>query len=68
MNFVEDVKKYALEHYEEDGWDVVVECFSDEEIGEIIQRARTKKGAIEKMSKSIRPLADHRSEIEATIF
>ena len=68
MNFVEDVKKYALEHYEENGWDIVVECFSDEEISEIIKKARTKKGAIEKMSKSIRPLADHRSEIEATIF
>ena len=68
MNFVEAVKKHALDHYEEDGWDVVVECFSDEEISEIIQRARTKKGAIEKMYQVIKPIADHRSEIEATIF
>ncbi|WMI34803.1 hypothetical protein SEA_MARAV_81 [Streptomyces phage Marav] len=29
---VEHVKRYALEHYNDGGWDVVVECWGDEEI------------------------------------
>jgi len=29
---VEAVKKYALEHYEDGGWDVIVECWEDEQI------------------------------------
>jgi len=29
---VEAVKKHALEHYEDGGWDVIVECWEDEQI------------------------------------
>ncbi|MFJ6680571.1 hypothetical protein [Streptomyces werraensis] len=29
---IEHVKRYALEHYSHGGWDVVVECWEDEEI------------------------------------
>lgn len=29
---IEDIKKYALEHYSQDGWDVLVECYDDEDI------------------------------------
>jgi len=33
---VEPVKAYALEHYNDGGWDVVVECWSDVQIAELI--------------------------------
>jgi hypothetical protein len=29
---VDEVKAYALEHYEDGGWDVIVECWSDDDI------------------------------------
>lgn len=42
---VEFVKAHAVEHYE-DGWDVVVECWTDEQIGEQIAGATTKEQAL----------------------
>jgi hypothetical protein len=35
------VKQYALENYNADGWDYVVECWSDEDIEEAIITAKT---------------------------
>lgn len=31
---VEKLKRHALDHYEDGGWDVIIECFTDEEIAE----------------------------------
>lgn len=31
-DMIEAVKTYAQEHYSEGGWDVIVECYEDEEI------------------------------------
>ena len=33
---VEAVKRHALAHYEEDGWDTVVECWSEAEIADVV--------------------------------
>lgn len=44
---VQGVKEYAQAHYD-DGWDVVVETYTDEELVETIGRARTLKGALSK--------------------
>lgn len=33
---VEAVKEHAQEHYEDGGWDVIVECYSDRNIADII--------------------------------
>ncbi len=45
---VKAVKAHAIEHYNDGGWDVVVECWSDAEIAEQIGKATTVKGAIKK--------------------
>lgn len=35
---VEVVKTHAQEHYEDGGWDVLVECYSDAEISEHLEQ------------------------------
>ncbi len=65
---VEAVKAHALDHYEEGGWDYVVECFSDEEIAEDIGRARTVEGAIKKVKWHANLLGERRDEVQAEIF
>lgn len=32
----EAVKAHALEHYEDGGWDVIVECWSDSDIAAVL--------------------------------
>lgn len=36
QDMVDAVKAHALEHYEDGGWDVIVECWEDEHIAEHI--------------------------------
>jgi len=60
------VKDYALAHYATDGWDYVVECYSDAEIADVIKTARTAAGAIKMMRAQVKPRADYRKEIAST--
>ena len=39
------VKAHAIAHYEQDGWDYIVECYEDAQIADIIKTARTKNSA-----------------------
>lgn len=48
---VKAVRDYALKHYEQNGWDYIVECYSNEEIEMMIGKARTIKGAILKVAR-----------------
>ena len=68
MRFTQEVKEFALQHYEEDGWDIVVECYSDAEISEITRHSRTKEGAIRKMKEHVRPTFQYRKEVQAEAF
>lgn len=45
---IQAVREHALDHYNDGGWDVIVECWTDEQIAETIGKARTPKGAIAK--------------------
>jgi len=67
-DFTTAVKDYALAHYETDGWDYVVECYSDAEIADVIKTARTAAGAIKMMRAQVKPRADYRKEIASTAF
>ena len=66
--YVLAIKAYAIAHYETDGWDYVVECYSDDEIAGIIKNCRTEKGAIKTMRAHVKPRADYRAEIQAEAF
>lgn len=39
VELVEAVKAHALAHYEDGGWDVVVECWEDREIADHLDQA-----------------------------
>lgn len=59
------VKDHAIEHYEQGGWDIVVEAYEDEEILDVIKRTRSNAGAIKKMASRVGAVADYRADIIA---
>lgn len=61
-SYVKAVKAYAIEHYEE-GWDVVVEAYTDSEIAEEIKGARSPGGAIRKMASYIGLHSEQRANV-----
>jgi hypothetical protein len=62
------VKQYAMDHYEDGGWDVVVECFTDAEIEERIGKARTPKGAIRKFASLVDVWSDRQADARNSAF
>jgi hypothetical protein len=62
------VRDYAVEHYNDGGWDYVVESFSAQEILGVLGESWTVSGAIAKMAKHLAPLAAARDEVKAEVF
>ena len=62
---IQAVRDYALTWYDDGGWDLVVESWSDAEIAATIQGAKTDRGAIRKVWAVIKLQHAHRSEIQA---
>ncbi len=60
------VRTHATENYG-NGWDVVVECYDDEQIAEVIGRARTTVGALAKFVPIIEVRADRQAEADYQI-
>lgn len=58
------VRAHASANYEVDGWDIVVETMSDDEICTIVRRCHNEAGAIRKMASYIRPIANVRADIQ----
>ena len=67
LDLVRYVKQYALDNYE-NGWDTVVECYSDEDIAKIIGKATTERGAMAKMRAHYLPYKSYADDIAATAF
>lgn len=55
---VEAVKAHALEHYNDGGWDVIVECFTDEEIAAHIDEQNSEADSAEAAIKTFAWLVD----------
>jgi hypothetical protein len=66
--FVEAVKAHAVDNYEADGWDIVVECYADDEIEMVIRNAADVEQAIALMLNWVKPQAQYRAEIVAEMF
>jgi hypothetical protein len=62
------VRDHALANYNRDGWDYLVECWSDGDILEVIEDATTAAAAIKRTRKALAPLAERRDEVRAEIF
>jgi len=65
IDLVKEVREYAEANYEKGGWDVIVECWSDEDIAEVIVGAKTKLGAIRKISPIVEVFADRQAEADS---
>lgn len=62
------VRKHAQENYAKGGWDVIVECYSDKEIGECIKGCTTVEEAIQKAGEEVCVHDEYRREIQATVW
>lgn len=62
------IKAYALEHYEDGGWDVIVECWEDADIARQIEGAKTRLGAIRKMWPVVSVFADREADAINSAF
>lgn len=60
-----EVKRFANQHYESDGWDYVVETWSNDDIASIVRGSSTPAMAIGRVKREIAPLAEMRDEIRA---
>jgi hypothetical protein len=65
---IDAVKTYADEHYGQDGWDIVSECYSDAEIADLVQGSATAADAIAAVLTHIRPIAEYRDDIQAEAY
>lgn len=69
-SLVAAVKLHARNNYESDGWDIVLECWSDAEVLAVVNaaNANTAAEAIAAVAAEVGPLAEHRDEVRAEIF
>ena len=58
------VRDYAMQYYN-DGWDFVVECWTDADILAEIKGAKSEKGAIRKVWHVVSEQIAHRKEVQA---
>lgn len=68
QELVKAVQDYAYAHYETGGWDYIVETFEDEELAEIIGKARTVEGAIRKVRPYASGLGERRADVRGEIW
>ena len=68
QKMIEAVKRHAVENYETDGWDFVVECWSDQDILDRIEGAESAEEAIQLVGEDIGVLAEYRDEIRSTAW
>lgn len=68
QDLVDAVRAHAVEHYNEGGWDFVVECWEDWEILAVVRGCKKEGQAIRKVRKQIRALDDRRREVQAEAF
>lgn len=47
MKNTEAVRNHAIEHYNDGGWDFIVECYSDEDIQKVLDYDGVQEGDVE---------------------
>jgi len=61
------IRRYANDHYNSRSvaWDVLVECWSDEDIAEELGDVRTERGARRALRPTLRAIASVRMDVQA---
>lgn len=67
-NLIKAVRDHAIANYEKDGWDVLVECWEDDDIVDAMRGARTAKTAIARVGKAVKEYHAYANDIQATAF
>lgn len=60
--------QYAIDNYESDGWDIMVETMEDSYVEAIIAHCESLEEAIETMKAYIQPIHENREEIRSTAW
>lgn len=68
QEMIQAVKTYAREHYNEGGWDSIVECYDDSDIAREIKGCTTCAEAIEAVGHGCEVWDDRRRDIQAEAF
>lgn len=66
--WAERLRQHATVHYTEDGWDILVECWTDEYINEIIGYSKTYEDAVVTVSNMLSVMDGFRKEIQAEVY
>ena len=62
------IRTHALQNYEKDGWDYLIECWSDAEILEKVKDCRSYHGCIRKLQDTLKSMNEYREEIQSTAW
>lgn len=65
---VERVRRYALDHYNDGGWDVIVEAYTDDELAALLGKTTTLAGAFRKLQPIISIYVDREADAENSAF
>ena len=65
QDLINAVRNYALDNYNTDGWDYLVECWMDGDILECLDGAETVAQAIANVREALAPLAEMRDEVRS---
>lgn len=67
---IDEIRAHAVENYNEDGWDYLVECWGDDEIIEAIgpTAVNTVEEAIYRLKPTLKTLDNYRREIKSTVW
>lgn len=61
--WAERLRQHATVHYTEEGWDILVECWTDEYINEIIGGCKTYEDAVITASEVLSTIDGFRQEV-----
>lgn len=70
IELVQAVRRHALDNYERDGWDIVVECYDDGDILERISdaKAQTPAAAVKACERWVKLYDEQRRAIRSEAF
>jgi len=67
-SWAEDIIIHAQRHYEEDGWDYIFECYTVDEVVDLISMCNSYDEALFVVATHARVYDEARAEIRAEIF
>lgn len=61
---IDRIMQHAIDHYDQNGWDILVECWSTADIASFCDLGLTYEDTLKAISKVLQSVDDHRREIQ----